>query len=579
MRSRRYEGLVVAIAFAVGLSVLAWGSILAGYPRTQGGDGPFFHHMAEATRIAWVRWHELPLWNPYQCGGVPLWDNPQGIGAAPVLWALLPFGVTRAIELWYVVHTAAAFLFMWIFARSELRASQPAALVAASIWAFCGYVNQHLSGGHFTWVTFLYMPLALWLWRRAEEDMRAAVGMGILVAWEMHEGGNYALPHFILILGAETLTRVWPPARIRKMAIAGAVVVLVGVTLSASRLLPVMDQLRTHKRGFGEESDALQWSTLRDMFLARTHDRNVAGQQYVWPEYGDYIGPILLGLSFVGLLIAGTEWFWVIALLAYSFALLAGNAGKFAPWSILRAHVYPFKEMRVPGRFNAEVTLFLAALVALGMDRLVVKARAWFRSRRRSEAFATAVIALAFIGVGDMIAVGISWSPTQFVNGPASEQIEASPRLYLAGPGQAQFIDLPRQNRGRLECWEEWAFEQGAALWAGDVPQARAATSDAVVENVTRTQNTFSFDVDASAPARIRLNGSWDRGWRTNVGTTADDDRLLAVDVPAGRNHVIVKYWPHGLTAGFIVSFAALAGVVAFYVIDARRRRRLRAPQ
>ena len=572
---RKHADLLIATVFALGLSLLAWWSVLYGYPKTQAGDGPFFHEMVESARISWVRWHELPLWNPYQCGGIPLWDNPQGIAAAPALWLLLPFGSTRAIELWYLFHTAAGFLFMWLFARSELRASQPAALVAASMWAFCGYINQHLNGGHFTWVTFLYMPLALYLWRRAEEDMRAAVGMGILVAWEMHEGGTYAIPHFILVLGAETLTRAWPPRRIKKIAIAGAVVVLVGATLSASRLLPVMDQLRSHKRPLGEEWDALQWPTLRDMFLARTHDRPAPGQQYVWPEFGDYIGPILLGLTFVGLLLAGQEWLWVIALLGYSFALMAGHAGKYAPWSILKAHVYPFKEMRVPGRFNSEVTLFMAALAAIGLDRLVEKGRVWFRSRKTAESFATAVIALACVGVGDMIAVGIAWSSTRFPNAAAEEHIEPSPRLYLGGGGLAQFIDQPTQNRGRMECWEEWAFEQGSAIWSGDVPQARAADAkDATVANVVRTQNTFTFDVDARAPAHVLLNTSWDRGWKTTLGTTADDDRLLSIDVPAGKNHVVVKYWPHGLTAGLVITFGSMIGIAAFYVLDARRRKK-----
>src|SRR5438309_915432 len=82
---------------------------------------------------------------------------------------------TRAIELWYVVHTAIGFLCMWVFVRRELGLSRPASLVASAMWAFAGVHNQHLTGGHLVWVPYLYYPLALFFWRRAERDLRMAV--------------------------------------------------------------------------------------------------------------------------------------------------------------------------------------------------------------------------------------------------------------------------------------------------------------------------------------------------------------------------------------------------------------------
>ena len=59
---------------------------------------------------------------------------------------------------------------------------------------------------------------------------------------------------------------------------------------------------------------------------------------------------------------------------------MLGHAGKYAPWSILKEHVYPFKQMRVPSRFNAEITMFLAAFGALGIDRVGERVRRTFRS-------------------------------------------------------------------------------------------------------------------------------------------------------------------------------------------------------
>jgi uncharacterized membrane protein YfhO len=103
-----------------------------------------------------------------------------------------------------------------------------------------------------------------------------------------------------------------------------------------------------------------------------------------------------------------------------------------------------------------------------------------------------------------------------------------------------------------------------------------ADTSKAKIDGILRTQSTFTFDVDAAEPTRILLNTTWDAGWRTTVGAIVNSDKLLALDVPAGRSRVLVKYWPRGLTFGFFLTFAGIAGTVAFYVLDAKRRRRIR---
>jgi hypothetical protein len=572
----RWLSTVALVAFALLLSTYAWSMALDAYPHTAGGDGPFFHEMLEAVRASLSHYHELPLWNPYQCGGVPLWDNPQGLGASPVVLAMLPFfDTTRLMELWFVVHCTMGFLCMWVLARHELSMSIEASLFASAVWAFCGVHNQHFNGGQLVWAPFLYFPLAIYFWRKAEHDLRMAVGLGILAAWTMHEGGTYPIPYLALILGVETLSRAWPPSRLKAIARAAAVVVVVGFALGATRILPVIDQLRSHTRDLRTEVDALRWDTLKDMFLARNHSRRVAGQEYVWSsEYGAYLGPFVLALSLLGLVTTGAENVWVVVLFVWTFLLMLGHEWPWAPWHLLKSYVFPFKQMRVPSRFNGSVSLFLAVFAGLAIDRAVKVARQQFSSERAVDAVRYGLVAIAFAGVGDIMNTGFIWPEVNgFNHAPADPNVAVSPRLYLDGPGLADFIDQPHQNRGRTQCWEEWAFEQGAPLWAGDVPQARAADDRAVVTAVDRTQNSFVLDVDANRPARILLNSGFDRGWGSDEGTVVREGKQLAVDVSPGHHHVVVKYWPHGLTLGFFLLGAGVAGVTAFFVRDAKRRR------
>jgi hypothetical protein len=343
---------VALVAFALMTSLYAWWPVLAAYPATQGGDGPVFQKALEAEHEIIARYHELPMWNPYECGGLPLWDNPQGPAGAPLVLLMFVTNTTKTMMAWYVLHSAAGFICMWILARKDLKLSRPAAVLASLAWAYSGFHQQHYAGGHFVFVPFLYLPLALYLWRRAEHDLRAAGGLAILVAWMFHEGAVYPLPHLMLVLGAETLMRLWPIRRLKAIVRAAVVVGVLAFLLAASRMLPVADQLRAHVRPIGVETDSLQWDTLKAMFLDRAHARGVPGQTYVWPEYGTYFGPLLVFIAIAGMIAGGLESFWLFALMLFCGALMWGHAGRFAPWHMLKSYVFPFKEMRVPSRFR-----------------------------------------------------------------------------------------------------------------------------------------------------------------------------------------------------------------------------------
>jgi len=56
----------------------------------------------------------------------------------------------------------------------------------------------------------------------------------------------------------------------------------------------------------------MTWETLRLMFLARDHGRGLPGQEYVWTEFGDYVGPIILALAILGILLRGRRTAWML---------------------------------------------------------------------------------------------------------------------------------------------------------------------------------------------------------------------------------------------------------------------------
>jgi hypothetical protein len=562
--------LVHVSALGAVMTMFVW-SIALRYPGSNGGDGPFFFRLIEAGKVSFSRWHELPLWNPYECGGVPLWDNPQSVVAAPIMLLMQPFTTTTTIAVFTLAHVVAGFVGMWLLCRVELRSSRLAAFVGACLFAFSAGLSNHAAGGHMPFVAFQFAPFALLLWRRAEVDARAAIGLGLLTALMLYEGGVYA-PAFIgLMLAIETLTRIWSLGRIVKIVRAGMLAMVVALVVGAARLLPVLDQITHFKRPLGVETDFIDWQLLKDMYLDRAHALRF-GHEYVWGEYLSYTGALVLVLAAVGLLLSVLHESWMFAVALALLAFMLGHFSHWAPWSLLKGHVPPFISMRVPARFRLLLMVFIAGWVAVAVDRLPnVLERLGSRSQL-ARASRVAVACIALFAAGDVGSHSIDIIDSQW-NGPVpAARLTPSTRLSLGGADMAQFIDQPRQNRGRLECWEEWAPFAGAPLWSGDLPQARAVGEGAVVYSVKRTQNSFVVDVEASAPTTLQFNTSWARGWRTTTGAVREDAHQLVVDVPVGHHQMKVWYWPIGLTAGLVSTGLGLLLAIATLVLLSRNR-------
>jgi hypothetical protein len=302
------------------------------------------------------------------------------------------------------------------------------------------------------------------------------------------------------------------------------------------------------------------------MFLARSHAFRF-GHEYVWPEYVAYTGSLVLLLAFAGVVTSLRDKKWLLVLGVALFLLMLGHFAPWAPWSFLKNHVPPFISMRVPSRFRILLALVIACWVALAIDR-VPRALSSFGGGRFAQAARVVVIAIGVFTAGDVAGHSMDIVHSTW-DGPLPTNPAPSAHFHLGGPNLAQFIDQPRQNRGRLECWEEWAPFAGAPLWAGDVPQAKTSSPSAKVVAEARTPNSFTLEVDAPEPTTVLLNTSWARGWRTNIGQTREQAHQLVVDVPAGHHQMRVWYWPIGLTLGFFLTALGLG--LSFFGLFRRR--------
>ncbi len=564
------------VSFALAF-VLLLPELLA-YPKTPDGDGRFVFHQIEMGKAALRYYHELPLWNAFDCRGIPNWDHPESMTASPILLLLTPFNGQITYFLWELVHTAMGFASMWVFARSDLKLSRAAAFAASGVWTFNESHTMQYIGAHSTFLTFYLAPLLVHLWRRAEEESWAGVALGALLAFMLYEGATYPLPFCLCLLALDALVRVWPPRRLKKILRASVVTSFFALTLGGARILPLLDQMAAHRRAMPPEADHVaRWNSLYHMYTLRQPlwYQRLPGQEYTWHEYNAYVGYLVLFVAAVGITVAIREQTMLVVVACLLFVLMLGHFFAYAPWSILRAYVPPFKGLRVPTRFRIPLAMYIASFVGLAIDRFP---RTYGRilPRNWQGALRVVLLGMALVGVGDMLGVGAEIVGLRYVN-PPTEKVVTSRNFHFGGPGLGEFLDQPRQNRAWLGCRSyEWPSHTGAPVWEGDVPQGKIVSGDAQIVRVSRTHNTFTAEVHAISPGRIAFNTAHDRGWVTSVGKVVEDQELVAVEFPTGDHVIRARYWPRTLTVGMAMTVVGVLAALGFAIQGWRRRRAAR---
>ncbi len=103
---------------------------------------------------------DMPLWNPFSFGGVPLLAEPTTGAFYPINWLAAPFDGPTSLAQGAFAHSLIASVGMYAFARRSLEVSRPAALIAGVVYAFGGFLPSHLGEPEVTaaaaWVPVLF---------------------------------------------------------------------------------------------------------------------------------------------------------------------------------------------------------------------------------------------------------------------------------------------------------------------------------------------------------------------------------------------------------------------------------------
>jgi hypothetical protein len=289
---------------------------------------------------------------------------------------------------------------------------------------------------------------------------------------------------------------------------------------------------------------------------------------------------VVLVIGLVGVILADTTAALFCGGVVLTFALAMGDTGPLSAFHLLKA-LPMFSQLRFPDRYTVLVLFFLVVCAARGItrveDALPRLARGvwdrWFAWRRRPARPLPVELGMLMVGLATLLAYAVIRPHAETI----LETVRIKPGTMMLQEGPRDYQQPFRQSRGNrrdahilttanlgsIYCVAGNPLPQSALL-RGDLPQEEypADPATATVTRKSWSPNVIELDVDAKDATTIYVNQNWAPQWHSSVGTVKDHEKLLAVDVPAGKYTMEIAYRDRLLTVCLLISLVTLLGVL-----------------
>ncbi|MDR3639449.1 MAG: YfhO family protein [Isosphaeraceae bacterium] len=394
--------LLAILAWTVALVVVFWNAVTL--------RGAFFFFDVSEINYPYRAFFARELcagrfsrWCPDLYCGLPLYSESQAGYLHPLKYLLYPWlAAWKAFNLDTVLSVWLTGLGTYGWLRRHVGSA--GALTGAAVFGLGGFVWAHLI--HTSMINaLLSVPLAVWALESAWETgrLRSAALGALALACQVFAGHLQDTILTAGLLGAyglyRGLTERRASARLGAFGMAVGLIVL-GIGLSAVQWVPSKKLLDRSPRAGGmawEDVTYGSWSpellpalVVREAYGTRARDTDWMDGFFPYHEMNAYMGLIALALAVVGGAAVRDRWvaFWVVVVGVGGVLML----GRYTFLFDVLHRIPVVGSSRIPVRFHLWVSLAVAALAAVGVDRL---ARPGLVSLRRAERFVIVLLACA----------------------------------------------------------------------------------------------------------------------------------------------------------------------------------------
>jgi hypothetical protein len=124
-------------------------------------DWENFYALTYVPLKSLFEYHQLPLWNPYLCGGMSLVAEPELGFYSPQTIPILLLGLDIGIRINILLHLAFALFGMWLLGR-HFGLSGYSRLFPPFVYGLSSIYFKHLSVGHYTWIAHAWIPFVFY---------------------------------------------------------------------------------------------------------------------------------------------------------------------------------------------------------------------------------------------------------------------------------------------------------------------------------------------------------------------------------------------------------------------------------
>jgi hypothetical protein len=606
----------------VASNVVAWGVLAAMVafvlgptfqaPRLLGGHD---WDAMEGLRYLVVKtirgFHQFPFWNPYTCGGHPVWGGVESdsIVVSPFFPAYLTMSLTAALRVELVGSALLSMVGTWLFAGRFTRSPAVKAFVVA-IFSINGRWTLQVAAGHPWHLSYEWVPWTLYFLDRAFAaapprggggggsklpPAADVVGAGVSLALMVYTGGIYPLPQTALLLAVYAAFVFARTGDVRPFVYTAAAGV-VAVGLSAPKLLPILDVFSR----FPRYTDSTEWMDLGLLWAILTSpdqgfaSRPAATPQWGWHEWGMYIGVVPVAVLALGLAVARgprlAAWKWTaLALIALAF----GALHPYAPWSLLH-RMSIFRSHHVPSRWLYPALLLAGGIAAAMLERGLARAG---RFRPLCEIAALFVAAYTARDVGTVARLPLVHAfdhelpSAQDSLGEFHTEVHMPPQLGYSGGGDWAPSTLPLvlANLGTTDCGSFFQYHNyyrdqrnhTPGLGAKGRGEAGYRGEAFVVEGSGRaaithwTPNEVTVAVSGARPGdHVAIDQNFDPGWSANGRAAVAVADVTAAVLREGETELVFRYRPPWLWTGIVVFISSVACLAWYFVMTSKLRAR-----
>jgi len=411
-------------------------------------DYDFVKHAIPRTTM--LRFHQIPLWNPWLSGGTVSLANPQSKFLSPFFIIIILFDVVHGIKIQIWVNLVIGLIGTYCLARHYKLGKIPA-VFSSSVFMLSTAYSLPISVGMTTFMAMVYIPWLFLFFLKSFSCLKYIL-LAALVFLLMFFGGGihlFAVSWIMLASYSLFLALFKKQSWQQIIKVLGGILILV-ILLGAVKFLPLLEFTNQYSRKTDEWSGyslpSFSHSLLsRDQSLISIKKFPEGGNlffgaNYGMAENGMYIGIIPLLFSLVGLR------FYYRKKLPLTLALLAmlwisfGNRTLISLWELV--HLLPlYNSTRTPQRFRFAFLFCLAIFAGFGFQKVNYHISKRLKKKKISKLLSLLILALIILDLTivsrPVLKSGFTIPPIKVEKSPDFHQVWRLPSYGPSGWGKS----------------------------------------------------------------------------------------------------------------------------------------------